>query len=108
MKELPFFNEDRWENSGRTMYEYEMCSSGVERRILRHVRKSLHQPIYGDMEATMEMVTSGSSLVGHKRNIEESSTLSSAAPKKLCRGLVAHSIIALQSDVSPPPTAVVQ
>ncbi|XP_064963221.1 NAC domain-containing protein 6-like [Musa acuminata AAA Group] len=90
------FKDGRRKNSGWTMYEYEMCSSAFETRVLCHVKKSSHQPI------------TGGSFVGQKRSREESSTLSSAAPKKPCRGLLAHSSGALQSDVSPPPTAVVQ
>ncbi|THU63080.1 hypothetical protein C4D60_Mb01t11980 [Musa balbisiana] len=114
------FKDGRRKNSGWTMYEYEMCSSAFETRVLCHVKKSWHQPISGGnfnkkvestfTEAATETLTGGS-FVGQKRNREESSTLatlSSAAPKKPCRGLVAHSNGAFQSDVSPPPTAVVQ
>ncbi|URE38796.1 Endomembrane protein 70 [Musa troglodytarum] len=59
----------------------------------------------------LETVTGGSSSVGQTRNREESSTFSSAAVnlwKKPCLGLVAHSSKEVQSDVSPPPTVVVQ
>ncbi|THU63083.1 hypothetical protein C4D60_Mb01t12010 [Musa balbisiana] len=111
------FKDGRRKNSGWTMYEYEMCSSTFETRVLCHVKKTSHQPISGGnfnktvestfTEAATETLTGGS-FVGQKRNREESSTLSSAAPKKPCRGLVAHSNGAFQSDVSPPPTAVVQ
>ncbi|CAL9189170.1 unnamed protein product, partial [Musa hybrid cultivar] len=111
------FKDGRRKNSGWTMYEYQMCSSTFETRVLCHVKKTSHQPISGCnfnktvestfTEAATEALTGGS-FVGQKRNREESSTLSSAAPKKPCRGLVAHSNGAFQSDVSPPPTAVVQ
>ncbi|CAL9189176.1 unnamed protein product, partial [Musa hybrid cultivar] len=111
------FKDGRRKNSGWTMYEYQMCSSTFETRVLCHVKKTSHQPISGCnfnktvestfTEAATETLTGGS-FVGQKRNREESSTLSSAAPKKPCRGLVAHSNGAFQSDVSPPPTAVVQ
>ncbi|CAL9042613.1 unnamed protein product, partial [Musa banksii] len=70
------FNDGRRKNSGWTMYEYEMCSSGFERRVLCH------------------------------RNREESSTLSAKASTLSKKP--AYSSGALQSDVSPPPTAVVQ
>ncbi|CAL9769710.1 unnamed protein product [Musa acuminata subsp. burmannicoides] len=112
------FKDGRRKNSGWVMYEYEMCSSTFETRVLCHVKKSSYQPISGGKfmktvestftEAATETLTGGSSFVGQKRNREESSTLSSAAPKKPCRGLVAHSNGAFQSDVSPPPTAVLQ
>ncbi|THU54757.1 hypothetical protein C4D60_Mb10t28510 [Musa balbisiana] len=107
------FNDGRRKNSGWTMYEYQMCSSGFERRVLCHVKRSSHQVISGGTtiktvestftEAATDTVT-GDSFVGRKRNREESSTLS----KKPCWELVAHSSRALQSDVSQPPTAVVQ
>ncbi|CAL9755603.1 unnamed protein product [Musa acuminata subsp. burmannicoides] len=102
------------------MYEYQMCSSTFETRVLCHLKKTSYQPISGGKfmksvestftEAATETLTGGSSFVGQKRNREESSTLSSAAPKKpcRCRRVVAHSSGELQSDVSPPPTAVVQ
>ncbi|CAL9089558.1 unnamed protein product [Musa acuminata var. zebrina] len=64
------FNDGRRKNSGWTMYEFEMCSSGFERRVLCHVKKSSHHAI------------SGGNFI------------------KKVDG-------ALQSDVSPPPTAVV-
>ncbi|CAL9759631.1 unnamed protein product, partial [Musa acuminata subsp. burmannicoides] len=67
------FNDGRRKNSGWTMYEYEMCSPGFERRVLCHVKK------------------------------KESSTLSAKASTLSKKP--AHSF---QSDVSPPPTAVVQ
>ncbi|CAL9063303.1 unnamed protein product, partial [Musa banksii] len=112
------FKDGRRKNSGWVMYEYEMCSSTFETRVLCHVKKTSYQPISGGKfkktvestftEAATETLTGGSSFVGQKRNREDSSTLSSAAPKKPCRGLVAHSNGAFQSDVSPPPTAVVQ
>ncbi|CAD5184585.1 unnamed protein product [Musa acuminata subsp. malaccensis] len=112
------FKDGRRKNSGWVMYEYQMCSSTFETRVLCHVKKSSYQPISGGKfmktvestftEATTETLTGASSFVGQKRNREESSTLSSAAPKKPCRGLVAHSNGAFQSDVSPPPTAVLQ
>ncbi|RRT48832.1 hypothetical protein B296_00015480 [Ensete ventricosum] len=118
------FNDGRRKNSGWTMYEYEMCSSGgFERRVLCHVKKSSHGAISADgttietvesTEAARETVPGGSSFVGQKRNREDTlSAAAAAAPpslsKKPCRGLVAHSSGALQSDdVSPPPTAVVQ
>ncbi|URE38089.1 hypothetical protein MUK42_07873 [Musa troglodytarum] len=70
-----------------------------------------HQPIpIGDliktvesafMETATETATNGSSFVGQKRNREDSSTLSLEAPNLSKKP-------ALQSDVSPPPTAVVQ
>ncbi|CAL9065584.1 unnamed protein product, partial [Musa banksii] len=114
------FNDGRRKNSGWTMYEYQMCSSGFERRVLCHVKRSSHQAISGGTtiktvestftEAATDTVT-GDSFVGRKRNREESSTLSakpSTLSKKPCWGMVAHSSTALQSDVSPPPTAVVQ
>ncbi|URD76030.1 hypothetical protein MUK42_24897 [Musa troglodytarum] len=99
------FNHGRRKNSGWTMHEYEMCSSGFERRVLCHIKKSSHQPIAGGnlestfTEAATETTAGGSSFVGQKRNREESSTRSSEAPnlsKKPCR------------VSSPPPTAVVQ
>nr|XP_009420254.1 PREDICTED: NAC domain-containing protein 14-like [Musa acuminata subsp. malaccensis] len=112
------FKDGRRKNSGWVMYEYQMCSSTFETRVLCHVKKSSYQPVSGGKfmksvestftEATTETLTGASSFVGQKRNREESSTLSSAAPKKPCRGLVAHSNGAFQSDLSPPPTAVVQ
>ncbi|XP_009420254.2 NAC transcription factor NAM-B2-like [Musa acuminata AAA Group] len=112
------FKDGRRKNSGWVMYEYEMCSSTFETRVLCHVKKSSYQPISDGKfmktvestftEAATETLTGGSSFVGQKRNREESSILSSAAPKKPCRGLVAHSNGAFQSDVSPPPTAVLQ
>ncbi|RRT80590.1 hypothetical protein B296_00016685 [Ensete ventricosum] len=116
------FNDGRRKNSGWTMYEYEMCSSGgFERRVLCHVKKSLQKSISADgtsiktvdstlTEAATETVTGGS-FVGQKRNRDESSTLSAAAAptlsKKPCWGLVARSSGALQSDASPPSTAMV-
>ncbi|XP_065035169.1 NAC transcription factor NAM-B2-like [Musa acuminata AAA Group] len=114
------FNDGRRKNSGWTMYEYQMCSSGFERRVLCHVKRSSHQAISGGTtiktvestftEAATDTVT-GDSFVGRKRNREESSTLSAKAStlsKKPCWGLVAHSSTALLIDASPPPTAVVQ
>ncbi|CAL9769104.1 unnamed protein product [Musa acuminata subsp. burmannicoides] len=114
------FNDGRRKNSGWTMYEYQMCSSGFERRVLCHVKRSSHQAISGGTtiktvestftEAATDTVT-GDSFVGRKRNREESSTLSAKAStlsKKPCWGLVAHSSRALLIDASPPPTAVVQ
>ncbi|CAL9189184.1 unnamed protein product [Musa hybrid cultivar] len=111
------FKDGRRKNSGWTMYEYEMYSSTFETRVLCHVKKTSYQPISGGnfnktvestfTEAARETLTGGS-FVGQKRNREESSTLSSAAPKKSCRGLVAHPNGAFHSDVSPSPTAVVQ
>ncbi|CAL9065580.1 unnamed protein product, partial [Musa banksii] len=114
------FNDGRRKNSGWTMYEFEMSSSGFERRVLCHVKRSSHQAISGGTtiktvestftEAATDTVT-GDSFVGRERNREESSTLSAKAStlsKKPCWGMVAHSSTALQSDVSPPPTAVVQ
>ncbi|XP_064979772.1 NAC domain-containing protein 41-like [Musa acuminata AAA Group] len=108
------FNDGRRKNSGWTMYEFEMCSSGFERRVLCHVKKSSHHAISGGnfikkvestfTEAATETV-SGGSLVGQKRNREESSTLSAKASTLSKKP--AHSSGALQSDVSPPPTAVV-
>ncbi|THU63037.1 hypothetical protein C4D60_Mb01t11500 [Musa balbisiana] len=115
------FNDGRRKNSGWTMYEFETCSSGgFERRVLCHVKRSSHCANSGGTtiktvestvtEAATDTVT-GDSFVGKKRNREESSPLSAKAPtlsKKPCWGLVAHSSRALRSDVSPPPTAVVQ
>ncbi|CAL9176319.1 unnamed protein product, partial [Musa hybrid cultivar] len=114
------FNDGRRKNSGWTMYEYQMCSSGFERRVLCHVKRSSHQAISGGTtiktvestfaEAATDTVT-GDSFVGRKRNREESSTLSAKAStlsKKPCWGLVAHSSRALLIDASPPPTADVQ
>ncbi|CAL9758939.1 unnamed protein product [Musa acuminata subsp. burmannicoides] len=70
------FNDGRRKNSGWTMYEYEMCSPGFERRVLCHVKKSSHHAISGGnfikkvestfTEAATETV-SGGSLVGQKR-----------------------------------------
>ncbi|CAL9758864.1 unnamed protein product [Musa acuminata subsp. burmannicoides] len=114
------FNDGRRKNSGWTMYEFEMCSSGgFERRVLCHVKRSSHCAYSGGttiktVETTSEAATdtvTGDSFVGLKRNRDESSTLSAKAStlsKKPCWGLVAHPGRALQSDVSPPPTAVVQ
>ncbi|CAL9196112.1 unnamed protein product [Musa hybrid cultivar] len=111
------FNDGRRKNSGWTMYEYQMCSSGFERRVLCHVKRSSHQAISGGttiktVESTFaEAAVTGDSFVGRKRNREESSTLSAKAStlsKKPCWGLVAHSSRALLIDASPPPTAVVQ
>ncbi|CAL9755594.1 unnamed protein product, partial [Musa acuminata subsp. burmannicoides] len=113
------FKDGRRKNSGWTMYEYQMCSSTFETRVLCHVKKTSYQPISGGKfmksvestftEAATETLTGGSSFVGQKRN-REKSLYSSAAPKKpcRCRRVVAHSSGELQSDVSPPPTAVVQ
>ncbi|URE38087.1 hypothetical protein MUK42_07873 [Musa troglodytarum] len=105
------FNNDRWKNFEWTMYKYEMSSSGFQCRVLYHVKKNSHQPIpIGDliktvesafMETATETATNGSSFVGQKRNREDSSTLSLEAPNLSKKP-------ALQSDVSPPPTAVVQ
>ncbi|CAL9063298.1 unnamed protein product [Musa banksii] len=91
------FKDGRRKNSGWVMYEYEMCSSTFETRVLCHVKKTSYQPISGGKfmksvestftEAATETLTGGSSFVGQKRNREESSTLSSAAPKKPCRGV---------------------
>ncbi|CAL9211947.1 unnamed protein product [Musa hybrid cultivar] len=114
------FNDGRRKNSGWTMYEFEMCSSGgFERRVLCHVKRSSHCAYSGGttiktVETTSEAATdtvTGDSFVGLKRNRDESSTLSAKAStlsKKPCWGLVAHPGRALQSDVSPHPTAVVQ
>ncbi|XP_064957883.1 protein CUP-SHAPED COTYLEDON 2-like [Musa acuminata AAA Group] len=106
------FNDGRRKNSGWVMYEYEMCSPGFERRVLCHVKKSSHHAISGGnfikkvestfTEAATETV-SGGSLVGQKRNREESSALSAKAST-----LSKKPALSLQSDVSPPPTAVVQ
>ncbi|CAL9063244.1 unnamed protein product, partial [Musa banksii] len=115
------FNDGRRKNSGWTMYEFEMCSSGgFERRVLCHVKRSSHCAYSGGTtiktvettltEAATDTVT-GDSFVGRKRNRDESSTLSAKAStlsKKPCWELVAHPSRALQSDVSPNPTAVVQ
>ncbi|CAL9758851.1 unnamed protein product [Musa acuminata subsp. burmannicoides] len=115
------FNDGRRKNSGWTMYEFEMCSSGgFERRVLCHVKRSSHCAYSGGTtiktvettltEAATDTVT-GDSFVGRKRNRDESSTLSAKAStlsKKPCWELVAHPSRALQSDVSPHPTAVVQ
>ncbi|CAL9755600.1 unnamed protein product [Musa acuminata subsp. burmannicoides] len=116
-KELPSFKDGRRKNSGWVMYEYEMCSSTFETRVLCHVKKSSYQPISGGKfmksvestftEAATETLTGGSSFVGQKRNREESSTLISSTQEAM-PGLVAHSNGAFQSDLSPPPTAVVQ
>ncbi|RWW53801.1 hypothetical protein BHE74_00039714 [Ensete ventricosum] len=64
------FNDGRRKNSGWTMYEYEMCSSGgFERRVMCHVKKSSHGAISADgtpikrVEST-ETVTGGCSFVG--------------------------------------------
>ncbi|CAL9080077.1 unnamed protein product [Musa acuminata var. zebrina] len=114
------FNDGRRKNSGWTMYEFEMCSSGgFERRVLCHVKRSSHCAYSGSktiktVETTSEAATdtvTGDSFVGLKRNRDESSTLSAKAStlsKKPCWGLVAHPGRALQSDVSPHPTAAVQ
>ncbi|URD76550.1 No apical meristem (NAM) protein, partial [Musa troglodytarum] len=119
------FNDGRRKNSGWSMYDYEMISSGFQRRVLCHVKNS-HPAISGggttietvDSSTFREAVISvtkaisGGSFVGQKRNREESSTLSAVSvtlSKKPCWGSsAAHSSGALQSDVSPPPTAVVQ
>ncbi|CAL9073942.1 unnamed protein product [Musa acuminata var. zebrina] len=115
------FNDGRRKNSGWTMYEFEMCSSGgFETRVLCHVKRSSHCAYSGGTtiktvettltEAATDTVT-GDSFVGRKRNRDESSTLSAKAStlsKKPCWGLVAHPSRALQSDVSPHPTAAVQ
>ncbi|CAL9211966.1 unnamed protein product [Musa hybrid cultivar] len=115
------FNDGRRKNSGWTMYEFEMCSSGgFERRVLCHVKRSSHCAYSGGTtiktaettltEAATDTVT-GDSFVGRKRNRDESSTLSEKAStlsKKPCWELVAHPSRALQSDVSPHPTAAVQ
>ncbi|CAL9758874.1 unnamed protein product [Musa acuminata subsp. burmannicoides] len=115
------FNDGRRKNSGWTMYEFEMCSSGgFETRVLCHVKRSSHCAYSGGTtiktvettltEAATDTVT-GDSFVGRKRNRDESSTLSAKAStlsKKPCWELVAHPGRALQSDVSPHPTAVVQ
>ncbi|CAL9211932.1 unnamed protein product [Musa hybrid cultivar] len=115
------FNDGRRKNSGWTMYEFEMCSSGgFERRVLCQVKRSSHCAYSGGTtiktvettltEAATDTVT-GDSFVGLKRNRDESSTLSAKAStlsKKPCWELVAHPSRALQSDVSPHPTAVVQ
>ncbi|URE36608.1 No apical meristem (NAM) protein [Musa troglodytarum] len=129
------FNDGRRKNSGWCMYEYEMISSGFQRRVLCHVKKNSHTAVSGGgtttktvdssifTEAVSEAI-SGGSCVGQKRNREESSTLSAVSvteaisggttinggtlSKKPCWGSsVAHSSTALQLDVSPPPTAVV-
>ncbi|CAL9758882.1 unnamed protein product [Musa acuminata subsp. burmannicoides] len=77
------FNDGRRRNSGWTMYEYEICSSGgFERRVLCHVKRSSHQAN-----------SSGTTI----KTVDK-------PPLKAMPGLVAHS----HSDVSPPPTAVVQ
>ena len=114
------FNDGRRKNSGWTMYEFEMCSSGgFETRVLCHVKRSSHCAYSGGttiktVETTSEAATdtvTGDSFVGLKRNRDESSTLSAKAStlsKKPCWELVAHPSRALQSDVSPHPTAVVQ
>ncbi|CAL9073902.1 unnamed protein product, partial [Musa acuminata var. zebrina] len=115
------FNDGRRKNSGWTMYEFEMCSSGgFETRVLCHVKRSSHCAYSGGTtiktvettltEAATDTVT-GDSFVGRKRNRDESSTLSAKAStlsKKPCWELVAHPSRALQSDVSPHPTAAVQ
>ncbi|CAL9080087.1 unnamed protein product, partial [Musa acuminata var. zebrina] len=115
------FNDGRRKNSGWTMYEFEMCSSGgFETRVLCHVKRSSHCAYSGGTtiktvettltEAATDTVT-GDSFVGRKRNRDESSTLwakASTLSKKPCWELVAHPSRALQSDVSPHPTAVVQ
>ncbi|URD75040.1 hypothetical protein MUK42_07941 [Musa troglodytarum] len=109
------FNDGRRKNSWWSLYEYEMISSGFQRRVLCHVKKNSHTVYsftFTEAVSVTEAISGGSSIVDQKRNREESSTRSSEAPnlsKKPCRGSsVAHSSGALQSDVSPPPTAVVQ
>ncbi|CAL9755527.1 unnamed protein product, partial [Musa acuminata subsp. burmannicoides] len=81
------FKDGRRKNSGWTMYEYQMCSSTFETRVLCHVKKTSYQPISGGKfmksvestftEAATETLTGGSSFVG-QRNREESSTLISS------------------------------
>ncbi|CAL9755574.1 unnamed protein product [Musa acuminata subsp. burmannicoides] len=41
------FKDGRRKNSGWVMYEYEMCSSTFETRVLCHVKKTSYQPISG-------------------------------------------------------------
>ncbi|CAL9755607.1 unnamed protein product [Musa acuminata subsp. burmannicoides] len=92
-KELPSFKDGRRKNSGWVMYEYEMCSSTFETRVLCHVKKSSYQPISGGKfmksvestftEAATETLTGGSSFVGQKRNREESSTLISSTQEAM-------------------------
>ncbi|URE27210.1 hypothetical protein MUK42_37372 [Musa troglodytarum] len=130
------FNDGRRKNSGWCMYEYEMISSGFQRRVLCHVKKNSHTAVSGggtttktvDSSIFTEAVSvteaiSGGSCVGQKRNREESSTLSAVSVTEAISGgttinggtleeamlgsSVAHSSTALQLDVSPPPTAVV-
>ncbi|URE26722.1 hypothetical protein MUK42_07865 [Musa troglodytarum] len=111
------FNDGRRKNSGWCMYEYEMISSGFQRRVLCHVKKNSHTAVSGGgtttktVDSSIFTAVSGGSCVGQKRNREESSTLSAVSvtlSKKPCWGSsVAHSSTALQLDVSPPPTAVV-
>ncbi|CAL9755604.1 unnamed protein product [Musa acuminata subsp. burmannicoides] len=70
------------------MYEYQMCSSTFETRVLCHLKKTSYQPISGGKfmksvestftEAATETLTGGSSFVGQKRN-RENLLLSSAA-----------------------------
>ncbi|URE27213.1 hypothetical protein MUK42_37372 [Musa troglodytarum] len=125
------FNDGRRKNSGWCMYEYEMISSGFQRRVLCHVKKNSHTAVSGggtttktvDSSIFTEAVSavSGGSCVGQKRNREESSTLSAVSVTEAISGgttinggtleeamlgsSVAHSSTALQLDVSPPPTA---
>ncbi|CAL9758844.1 unnamed protein product [Musa acuminata subsp. burmannicoides] len=71
------FNDGRRKNSGWTMYEFEMCSSGgFETRVLCHVKRSSHCAYSGGTtiktvettltEAATDTVT-GDSFVGRKK-----------------------------------------
>ncbi|URE27216.1 hypothetical protein MUK42_37372 [Musa troglodytarum] len=108
------FNDGRRKNSGWCMYEYEMISSGFQRRVLCHVKKNSHtvdSSIFTEAVSVTEAISGGSFCVGQKRNREESSTLSAVSVTEAISAMlgssVAHSSTALQLDVSPPPTAVV-
>ncbi|URE36614.1 No apical meristem (NAM) protein [Musa troglodytarum] len=81
------FNDGRRKNSGWCMYEYEMISSGFQRRVLCHVKKNSHTAVSGggtttktvDSSIFTEAVSVTEAISGGSlRNREESSALSAA------------------------------
>ncbi|URE27212.1 hypothetical protein MUK42_37372 [Musa troglodytarum] len=93
------FNDGRRKNSGWCMYEYEMISSGFQRRVLCHVKKNSHTAVSGggtttktvDSSIFTEAVSvteaiSGGSLRNSLRNREESSALSAVSVTEAISG----------------------
>ncbi|URE27214.1 hypothetical protein MUK42_37372 [Musa troglodytarum] len=89
------FNDGRRKNSGWCMYEYEMISSGFQRRVLCHVKKNSHTAVSGggtttktvDSSIFTEAVSVTEAISGGSlRNREESSALSAVSVTEAISG----------------------